>query len=1263
MRSDPTQDFVALSRFDIRRQLGTGGMGVVYEAFDRQLGKLVAIKTVRQVTPDSLYALKREFRLLADLVHPNLVRLFELFASDDSLCFSMELLSGKNFLNYVRTTIGTNGEVNTDSKSIQSTTNEVITPHGELTLASGETSLEFVNARDARVTINAEPSVAYDDLRRLLVDLAEGVSFLHSRNRLHRDIKPSNIMVCDDGRAVLLDYGLAIDTSSASRSAQAGIAGTFPYMAPEQCAGEKLTFACDWYAVGVILYEALVGSRPFVGKMMEVVLAKQTTTPARPSTCVLGIPSDLDAICMQLLERDPIKRADGRTIRELLTDGQLSSSTITSPKQSRQRETIFVGREREMDQLHLAFESVTNGNSVVMLVQGESGVGKSTLIENFLNKIRQTDSSVVTLTGKCYERESIPFKALDDLVDELVKYWQRLTPVQAAELLPRDMSSLARLFPAFLRVEAVAQTQLRSVTSIDQKELRRNGFSAFREFLGRLSDRHPLIIFIDDFQWADLDGLALLTETLCPPHQPSMLLIISHRADSGPNRTMTALRSAPELTMAGILRRDMTVLPLGVEQATELALQLTGRQSDTAVAIADAVARESGGNPYFVDILSRLWHDLDATRLGDCSDMSLKVVIAAWLARLPELDVRLLEILSVAGHPIYGNVLLQIEPDDLGLRQSLNRLCSERLVKTSEFGDRFEPFHDRIRETILQQLSQSRMAQCHLQIANALDRSGAEDPATIARHFEAAGDKKNAAKYYEFAAESAYSSLAFEMAADLYHLVLAGTETTEKRLHVERRLADSLAFAGRSGEAAAIYLQLADLDHGTAANEYKRNAAFHYLLSGQSEIGIHVLKEVVKSAGLSFPRTFLGTIAQLIYYRGRSRLSGYGLNTPPSPSQTQEFKARIAVCRAAAHGLVLLDTPRALSFFSQDLFWSRKLGDPSDIAIATAWEGTATAMGGWQMKKRSDQLFAKAQELSDQVRNPYVTANVASARAFAQGVMGLCEGAMQLSDSAIKIFREECTGAFYEQTLAEGTTLWIASFSGDLAILRKRVPAYFTEGKRRNDTHRLCHVANLVLLPLADDEPDIAESDLQLRLSDLSEISTGFHHFLAFLGQFQIHLYRGDNEAAIEFCRTELPKYQPTFRRFQFARIMLNYLLACAELSKSLKGEHSAMNNVSNLIGQLTREQTPLSGLLVNLLNATILLLRNEKSASVELLKRAILGLKKHQMPIYAFCAQARLAQIVPENGQLLPDESDNWFKAQQIAVPSKMMRVFLPSL
>ena len=248
---------------------------------------------------------------------------------------------------------------------------------------------------------------------------------------------------------------------------------------------------------------------------------------------------------------------------------------------------------------------MTGGRTVILEVHGQSGVGKSTLVQGFLEGLNEGDEAVV-LAGRCYEQESVPYKAFDAIVDTLARYLTTLPQAEARALLPRDVGALARVFPALRRVETITEAPRRAADVPDPQELRRRAFAALRDLLARLGDHRPLVLSIDDAQWGDLDSATLLADVLRPPDPPCSCSwrVIGARTgrparSCGPS---TGRRGRSTTSSSGA---SCSSRPLTQAESRELALTLIGHASPAALARVEEVARESGGNPFFVGELVR----------------------------------------------------------------------------------------------------------------------------------------------------------------------------------------------------------------------------------------------------------------------------------------------------------------------------------------------------------------------------------------------------------------------------------------------------------------------------------------------------------------------------------------------------------------------------------------------------------------------------------------------------------------------------------
>ena len=415
------QEFAGTARFELCRCLGQGGFGIVYEALDRERGARVALKLLRVADAAALYRFKREFRTLADVAHPNLVALDELFTDGNHWFFTMELVNGQPLVEYVRCVPRLAAAA---------------VPLG-MSEAETETAVQPGASNATPVPQSVVPG-AVDEvrLRAAFAQLVAALVAIHRLGIVHRDIKPSNVLVTSEGRVVVLDFGLAAELTS-DATPVGSLAGTPGYMAPEQALGQTPTPASDWYSVGVMLYEALTGRLPFTGTPFEILLAKQQS-PSIADTATVAAP-ELLTLSVALLDPNISRRPNAEEIMRCLKD-DAAVRLETQPHRPIPT-TSLIGRDTHLRALAGAFETASSGRSVIVFMPGHAGVGKSALIRRFVEELRQRSPSAVVLSGRCHERESLPYKAVDGLVDQLARYLQGLSAIEVARLLPRDVGA------------------------------------------------------------------------------------------------------------------------------------------------------------------------------------------------------------------------------------------------------------------------------------------------------------------------------------------------------------------------------------------------------------------------------------------------------------------------------------------------------------------------------------------------------------------------------------------------------------------------------------------------------------------------------------------------------------------------------------------------------------------------------------------------------------------------------------------------------
>ncbi|WP_437752600.1 serine/threonine-protein kinase [Sorangium sp. So ce1389] len=1233
--------FAGTQRFRVCSHLGQGAMGSVYAVHDADMERHVALKTLLSLDANQLYFLKEEFRSLAGILHENLVELYELVVDDDSCFFTMEMVDGAGFSDHIHAGQGD------------------AAPGGGLDLSS---------------------------LARL-VDAAEqlvlGVSALHAAYKLHRDIKPSNVMVTRGGRVVLLDFGLVTPWGpEATPLEHAELAGTLPYMSPEQTWGKPLTPAADWYSVGVLLYEALTGTLPFGSAPWRMIRDKEQWKVPPVEARAPRVPAVLSQLVLELLHPEPARRPGCRQILDALCAAKAPSQRSSS-RPPPMPSAPFVGREAELSVLRAALDEVRCGRVAVVRVEGTSGVGKTELVRRFVSSL-QDDAGTLVLRGRCHPQESVSYKAFDALIDALSRHLVALPDERAAALVPQHAAALLRIFPVLGRVPALAAAAGPPPT-IEPQELRRHAVEAMRDLFRRLAAQRRLILWIDDLQWGDADSVLLLRELLRPDDAPPhLLLLLSYQSED-------VRRSLMLEALDGVLRelpagsaRTLVVGPLEASLARELAAKLlAAARGDVDEAVSDIVA-DAGGLPFFIGELAR---HVAGARDGEAAEppaqARLSYVMKARVERLSERERCILEIAAVAAGPLDRRVALQAAGLGEPGRPEVNRLGKAYLLRLTEVDGRtaIETYHERIRGAILEQLASERRRDCHRRIAEALEAQLSPDPEALMAHHLGAGDERSAGRYAILAAEQASEALAFERAARMYSIALElhGDDPARHRLH--EKLADALVNAGHGAAAAAHFASAADALAARAADapaviDLRRRAAEHYLRSGHVDQGIGMLRDVLSAVGLHYPSSPRRALLSVLVLRARLHARGRRFEPLPDHQVSAQELARMDVCWSAGLGLAWIDPIRTASFQARYMLLALSVGERSRVARALSTEASQLAcIGGARSSQRSREVLSIAESLVEQAGDPLASAFLL----LMKGTIAFYEArwldALTLCRSAEDVLRENCRGAAWELTTSHILSLASLAYLGRMNELRAKLPKLLQVSTERGD---LLAAASLATgLPsmawLAADQPEEARRRVDEAMALWPQTGFQAQHYFALLARCQIDLYTGDAWTAWDRISAIWPTVRATVTlRVQNFRITLRHLRARCALAAQAAGAlpggaaradgarllRVAMEEARHLDG----EGLPWADALADVVRGSVAAAAGRPREAASMLLRAADAFERIDMALYAAAARYRLGSLADDAlGRSLRRRSEATMRELGVAEPRRMAAALVP--
>ena len=702
-------------RYQLHNMIGKGGMGIVHQATDRLTGGIVALKQVHLPTeyreiltqPGSTQeqslrlSLAQEFQILAGLRHPYIISVLDYgFDAERQPFFTMTYL-----------------------------------PDAQTILEAG-------------TTMNAAGKL--DFIRQMLQALA----YLHRRDVVHRDLKPNNVLV--SGQAVrVLDFGLSISKDATHSSA----GGSLRYLAPELMRREDASKASDLYAAGVMAYELFAGRHPF-----DVTSGKfaQQVQNDDPNLSLLDIDETLAEVVGQLLAKRPEERfssAEACLAAIRVAQGNTAPIESAAIRESFLQAATFVGRKHEMKQLKNALAEANAGSGAAWLIGGESGVGKTRLLEEL--RIHALVSGWQVLTGQTVAEGGVPYQLWQEIVPHLVLN-SELSDLEVG-VLRQAVPSIGHLFERFipkppeLSGQAAQQRLALTLIALLQRQTQ------------------PVLLLLEDLQWAH-ESLVPFKQMLRIIEQlPRVIVLATYRNDERPH--------LPE-ELRGV--QVLTLDRLNKDNIEELSQAILGEQANTPQ-IVSLLAQETEGNTFFIVEVMRALAE-EAGQLDKIGNMTLPTgVFTAGMQRLLQrrlqkvsaTDQGLLHLAAISGRQLDLPVLQRLAPYE-DVEDWIQRTAETAVLTVRDNQWRFA--HDKLREGVLDTLTEVEAVDLHAQVAQAIEQVYPDDinqAAILVHHWHKAGNQAKERQYAQLAGEHAQQRYANNEAIEYLTRALFLTPLTD----------------------------------------------------------------------------------------------------------------------------------------------------------------------------------------------------------------------------------------------------------------------------------------------------------------------------------------------------------------------------------------------------------------------------------------------------------------------------------------------------
>ncbi|TNE52220.1 MAG: tetratricopeptide repeat protein [Deltaproteobacteria bacterium] len=891
--------------------LGQGSTGTVYRARHALQGHEVALKTVRLPHAQMLTTIRHEIHMLSRLDHPGIVKILEHGVHQGNPWYAMELVQGTSLREYTTQSVLLQGQT-TNPTAIGIDTEPTPIPfEAPLTsytmgYESWDDGTDIVSSsplhRDEESATTPQPGFSstskllpLSQVLSLIHRLCEPLAFLHGEGFVHCDLKPENIIIRPDGSPVLIDFGLlqrfraSLGRETIDATAQRG--GTPMYMAPEQVLQAHVDARADIYALGCIFYELLTGTPPFQGKSREVLAQHLFGNLKPPSSVVETLPPEVDQLVMQLLARE----VDQRLGYVDTVAAQLEHMGVTRtryayapPAKIYLYPPGLVGRSSPLKKLQKKWGQIDKEQGQFYWIGGESGIGKTRLAAEFARWAQQKKARVIT--SACLEKRSnvlglfLPFlvAVADDILEKGQQEQERLLGEHIAALGMYEES-----------IAALSQQPQQEAPDRTPQQIHRALCEALHRTLHAFAVPQPVLLVMDDLQWADDLSLSVL-HNLLQEGLPSRVMVVgTYRSEEVSPRLQNLLDIAPDHNIRlKHLDADSVKTILGEMLCLE----------EPPQSFARYLSQHSGGNPLFLAEYIHaavedglFWRDNEGRwHFSAPQEWSKKATLDAHLPlplSLQELLQRRLDRLSptarlyascvaVLGRAVPVSLLqLLTETDEWNMVEVLRELQQGKVLQQNHIRQvRFE--HDQIRSMAYALMSLPVRSTLHRKAAECLEESADIYPDfvhDVGDHWNIAGQPDKAREGYVQAAKKARQRNAFDEAIRLYQKALSlEANTAHDTIRLLHTLGEVYTHTGDTTQALDHFRLITNIARQHNLQDEEAKSLYHEAVTlaqiGQFEQAHRVFKKVLaiyqRQGDIPQQGKILGNLANIAHEQG-----------------------------------------------------------------------------------------------------------------------------------------------------------------------------------------------------------------------------------------------------------------------------------------------------------------------------------------------------------------------------------------------------------